>query len=382
MESYYREHMRRIRQAMQANHLDLLYLNFGADFTYLTGIEEPEHYFHLRLRGDWISGVILGIDQDPVLVLQEDFARPNFLNQTWIKEVREMPPDYDDPEGFLASALAEFNPQNKRIGVSKTCWGQTLLALQAAAPSAAFISTTDEMMDAVRVVKDEQELVWMKQAAEITANVMRDLIPSLRIGMTVKDVKVEMISLMKDYDTAVSFGPTVSSAGRHIPAGQRSTDRTILAPGSTLSFDYGVRVHGYCSDYGRTFFIGKPLPEALKAYAFITSVVQDVTAMLGEGMSTPESVYLHGMQRARREGFLEGYYKWGIGHAIGLVIHEWPWLREGATEPFKAGMCLCVEPKVGSPGLFYTRCEDIILVGKDKGTVLSVFPYEPVVIDS
>ena len=66
METVYRKHLEKMRASMVSRKVDLMFLNFGADFTYLTGIVTPDHYTNLRLIGDWITGVMFGVEHDPV----------------------------------------------------------------------------------------------------------------------------------------------------------------------------------------------------------------------------------------------------------------------------------------------------------------------------
>ena len=87
------------------------------------------------------------------------------------------------------------------------------------------------------------------------------------------------------------------------------------------------------------------------------------------------------MQKLAAEaGFGDWYYKWGLGHGIGLDVHESPWLRVGYNEPIRSGMCFTVEPKIWKPGEFYVRCEDVVVVGEDRAKPLTQFHYEPIVL--
>ena len=260
-----------------------------------------------------------------------------------------------------------FIPPEKTIAVSKMLWGQTLLALQNAAPQARFVPNGDLIMDEVRSQKDEFELELMRHAAGLTTTIMDEVIRQLKPGITPQEVKLDLLARMERYGVEPSFNPGVSGVNKGSDPRKPRDPQTVLHPGSTLSFDFGVRYRGYCSDYGRTIFIGEPQPEALKAYRCITGIVQEVTALLGEGRLTPALAYHLGCDRAKAAGLFDGYYQWGLGHAIGLEVHEWPWLRAGADQPFKTGMCLCVEPKIGRAGEYYTRCEDVLLVGADRG---------------
>ena len=361
---------------------DLMFINYGADLTYVSGLVSPRYYNILKHAGDWITGLVFSLDRDPVLLLQKSFAL-NIETQTWIRDIRILP-DNENPDTFLSKVLAEFQPAGKTIAVSKMLWGQTVLSLQAAATSARFITATNTMMDKVRAVKDEDELQVMQRAAEITDAAMGATFKVLKAGMTERDVAVEVdYQIRRHGGDGHSFYPGIicvgngSDTARHIMT--RNTDM-VLAPGTTVAFDFGVRYHGYCSDYGRSAFIGEPRADALAAYCSITRASQAVWEIMVDGKSTPAQIADFVRNLVTADGFGEWYWYMALGHGIGLEVHEDPWMRPGSNAPVQAGMCFTIEPKVWKPGIFYVRCEDVVVVGKDRGTSLTKFHYEPNVI--
>jgi len=376
----YQRRLERVRAAMREWNADVMFLNYGPDLTYLSGVIAPMYYHILKGLGDWITGLVFSLDRDPVLLLQKSFA-PNIEQQTWIRDIRILP-DNENPDEFLAKVLAEFNP--KTVAVSKMLWGQTLLSLQAAAPNARFIPATNTMMDKIRVVKDEDELAVMQRAAEITDLAMGATLKVLKAGMTERDVASEVdYQIRRHGGDGYSFYPGIICVGngsdpkRHIMT--RNTEM-VLAPGTTVAFDFGVLYKGYCSDYGRSAFIGEPRADALAAYRSITQASQAVWEIMADGKSTPAQFADFVRDRVTADGFGEWYWYMGLGHGIGLEVHENPWLRPGSNEPVRAGMCFTIEPKVWKPGIFYVRCEDVVVVGKERGTSLTKFHYEPNII--
>ena len=370
----------RVRAAMAEWGADLLVLNYGPDFLYLTGLEGPIYYPILKGRGDWITSAIVSHDHDPVVVLHPWF---NVDVETWVQDVRVMPADAD-PDTFLGEVLGEFAPENTTVAVGKMLWGQTLLALQAAAPTARFIPATNTMMDRMRAVKDEDEIALMTRAAEITDQALAATIAVMRPGMTERDVMVEVeYQIARHGGDGPSFTPGIICVGngsdpdRHIMT--RNTEM-VLAPGTTVAFDFGVLYQGYCSDFGRSAFIGDPNPEALAAYAAITEANQSTMPLMGDGQITPAGLADVVRDEVSRAGFGEYYMYAGLGHSIGLEVHEEPWLRPPYDEPIRTNMCFTLEPKVWKPGEFYVRCEDVVVVGADGARSLTHAPYMPNVI--
>ena len=80
------------------------------------------------------------------------------------------------------------------------------------------------------------------------------------------------------------------------------------------------------------------------------------------------------------QGWGEHYMHMGLGHSIGLDVHENPWIRPGFDEPIRTNMCFTLEPKIWKRGEFYVRCEDVVVVGPDGARSLTKFHYEPNII--
>ena len=383
VESLPARRLERVRASMAEWGADILVLNFGPDFIYLTGMHAPMYYTILKSHGDWVTCAIVSQDHAPVIVLHPYF---NVDVETSIEDVRVMPMGEEDPDGYLAGVLREFAPEGKTIATSKLLWGQTLLALQAAAPTARIIPATDTMMDTMRAVKDEEELALMQEVATITDTALAETIKRMRVGMTERDVAIEVeYQIRLAGGDGPSFPAGIISVGngsdpnRHIFT--RNTD-FVLNPGVTVAFDFGAIYKGYCSDFGRSVFIGDPLPEALKAYETITTGNQAVMARMKAGQITPTGVAdaMRDHVAERSPALVEHYLYHGLGHSIGLEVHEEPWLRPPYNEPIEANMCFTLEPKIWKPGVFYVRCEDVVVVGPDGARSLTHAPYEPAVV--
>lgn len=374
----YETRLGRVRAAMAAAGVDLMVLTYGADITYLTGILTPMYYTILKGPGDWITSLIVGHERPPTLVLQKSFA-VRIREQTDLEDVRILP-DGADPDAFLAAALADYSPTGKTVAVSKMIWGQTLLSLQAGAPGARFVPATNSWMDTIRAIKDPDELAVMERAAEITDQAMAATLARLRVGMSEWDVAAEVDYQIKRHGgDGSSFYPGIICVGngsdpqRHIFT--RNTDMR-LDPGTTVAFDFGVLYKGYCSDFGRSVFIGEPLPEAVAAYRSIVAAKLAVMELMGDGMVTPTAIRDFVAERVSADGFGEYYMINGLGHAIGLEVHEEPWLRPPYNEPIRAGMCFTLEPKVWKPGVFYVRSEDVVAVEASRARPLTRAPYD------
>ena len=386
MLSFYKKRLGKVRQAMKSWGADLLFLNFGPDMVYLTGVQTPMYYHILKGDGDWANGLLVSLDKDPVLIFQDSMAvqSAESIAQTWVQDIRILSQG-EDPQPFFTKIVADFAPEGKTIAVGKTVWSQSLLALRKAAPGAQFIPATSPMMDKIREVKDEGALRVMRKAAKITDAALAATIANIHSGMTERDVAIEVeYQIKRAGGDGCSFYPGIICVGpgsdpeRKIMT--RNTD-IVLQPGATVAFDFGVLYKGYCTDFGRSVFVGDPNPEALRAYESIVKGSQGVVEKMGNGKMSPEQIADFVRDSVTADGFGEYYWYRGLGHGIGQEVHEAPWLRPGDKEPVKKGMCFTIEPKIWKAGEFYVRIEDIVAVGEEHGEYLTKSSYEPQFIE-
>lgn len=378
----YEPRLLRVQQAMAEAGIDLMYLNYGPDFTYVSGIQMPLYYYIMKSHGDWITGLFVRREGAPTLVLQKAFA-VNIRQQTWVEDIRIMPDDVD-PDEYLGNVARDVAPRAATIALGKMVWAQTALSLQAAFPKGRLIAATNSFMDRIRTIKDPDEIDLMTRAAVITDLALADTVARMKIGMTERDVAIELDYQMRRHGgDGPSFYPGIICVGngsdpqRHIFT--RNTDM-VLAAGTTVAFDFGVLYQGYCSDFGRSVFMGEPLPEALNAYRSITTNAQRTMAEMGDGRMTPTQICDFMARLMREDGWGDYYMVYGLGHAIGLEVHEEPWLKPPYDEPIRQGMVFTIEPKVWKPGVFYVRCEDVVVVGPTSAQPLTRSTYEPIVV--
>lgn len=379
---YLAQRTERLREALREAGIDAAYLTYGPALQYVTGLETPVTWEVGRQHGDWITGLVLRMEGDPTLIL-----RPS-----WLREYAEglpfdvcVMPDDADPDAFLAASVRELGLDDTVVGVPKMAWGQTVLSLQAALPAARLVPLDDAFLDRVRVVKDPDEIAGLEAAARITDAAFADVIACIRPGMLDRDLAIEVdFQLKKHGGDGYSFMPAIVIDGHGQRYARSWVDRDEPRPlthGTSLAFDLGVRYRGYCSDFGRSAFIGEPDPTALAAWHSITRVIQLAMGEMGDGRITPAGVHDFVVAEVTQDGFRDQFSWYALGHGIGLDVHENPWMLPEFDEPIRAGMCFALEPKIGIPGQFYVRCEDVVVVEADRARPLTRYSYDPIVIE-
>ncbi len=346
--------------------LDSIILNPGPSLVYLTGL-----HFHLSERP---VVVMFKPDTVPAIVLPE-------LEQQKLKQLPfeiQAFPYGEDPTQWLKSfqAAAQYAMlDNGKSGVEpRQLRFLEYGLLTEAAPRAKFISAEDSL-SSLRMYKDDSELSAMRKAAEIAQNALLATLPSVRLGMSERELAAELsLQVFRaGSDPEAPFAPIVSSglnsANPHAVPSERK-----LSQGDLLVIDWGASFGGYCSDITRTFTIGKPDKELIK----IGQVVLEAN-IEGRNSVKPGIAAQQVDQAARRVIEEAGYGKYfthRTGHGIGMEGHEAPYIREGNKMLLEPGMTFTVEPGIYLPGRNGVRIEDDVVVTADGVEILTSLPRE------
>lgn len=232
----------------------------------------------------------------------------------------------------------------------------------------------DGVVEKVRRVKDDDELAALARACAITATALAELSAELRPGMTEALVARRLETLFAElgaddraFETIVGSGPF--SAVPHHQPGSRE-----LSLGDLVVIDCGALVDGYHADMTRTFVVGDPQPWQL-----------EIHALVADAQASAAAAYLPGAQARdldsiAREVIAAGgradEFTHGLGHGVGLRIHEAPMLGPRATGTIDAGMAITVEPGVYLPGRGGVRIEDTLVVTEAGPRVLTEAPRD------
>jgi Xaa-Pro aminopeptidase len=235
------------------------------------------------------------------------------------------------------------------------------------------------LVEDLRAVKDSTEVAAMRAAAEIANEAYESLRETGLAGRTEREVAVSLARFMEDRGAeGPSFAPIVAS-GAHA-ALPHASPRDIEIPRDTLVVvDMGAKVDGYCSDCTRTLATGRLDDQALETYELVWRAQRAALAVVRPGAS------LSGVDAVAREMIeADGHgerFGHGLGHGVGLEVHEAPRLAKTAEGELEAGNAVTVEPGVYVPGEVGVRIEDLVIVGEVEPEVLTAFPKDLVTID-
>jgi len=228
------------------------------------------------------------------------------------------------------------------------------------------------IVESLRLVKDEDELRIMTEAALMGCRLFDDLLGFLRPGLMEIEVAAELEHQARllgaegmSFETIVASGPRSA-----LPHGRATAAR--LPRRGLLTLDFGIIHDGYCSDMTRTVYFGTPKPKERKAYEAVLEAQESAVAAVSAGVKCGE-VDEAARSVLRDAGFAEAFSH-STGHGVGLEIHEAPRVGAGQTTRLQPGMVVTIEPGVYLAGEFGIRIEDMVAVTRNGGQVLTPAP--------
>jgi Xaa-Pro aminopeptidase len=235
------------------------------------------------------------------------------------------------------------------------------------------------LVERLREVKDEEELRAMRAAAEIADSAYERLREQGLAGRTEREVAISMVRHMEERGAEGPSFPAIVAGGAN-GALPHAEPRDVEIPAGTLVVvDAGARVDGYCSDCTRTFATGPVDDEALHVYELVRRAQREALAAARAGAGRREvDAVARGIIEEAGHGERFGH---GLGHGVGLEIHEDPRLTRAAEGSLAAGNTVTIEPGVYLPGAFGVRIEDLVAITEDGPEVLTGFPKELVTVE-
>jgi Xaa-Pro aminopeptidase len=225
------------------------------------------------------------------------------------------------------------------------------------------LTPTDGKIEQLRAVKDEQELETIGRACAITDRAYERLAEVQFSGRTERDVAWELLQIFHEegaddqaFEFIVGAGPTGSQP--HGRAGDR-----VIGEGELVVVDAGCIVDGYASDYTRTFAVGRFDGEMREAYDVVLAAQQAALDGIRAGITGVEADAL--ARDVIDASDFAGKLGHGLGHGIGLDVHEAPRLSTESPDTLEPGNVVTVEPGVYVDGRFGIRIEDDVVVTPD-----------------
>jgi Xaa-Pro aminopeptidase len=230
------------------------------------------------------------------------------------------------------------------------------------------------LVEGLRRTKDDSEIETIREAARVTDKALKRALGLVRPGIPERELAFEVRrALFEEGSDGVAFEPIVASGPNgskpHAHAGERR-----LEAGDLVTIDMGARVRGYCADLTRTVALGRVDEERAAAYGAVLAAQKAALAAVRAGMTGRELDAV--ARRSLAERGLARAFTHGLGHGVGLEVHELPWVGRRGGKRLKEGDVITIEPGAYLPGRFGVRIEDLVVLTRDGVDNLSGSPKE------
>ncbi|WP_125152248.1 M24 family metallopeptidase [Clostridium rectalis] len=345
----FQERIKKLRQSMERQDLDGILLVGDANRNYLSGFTGDESFS------------IIGLEK-AIFITDSRFTE-QAKEQVIGYEVREYKGKI---EKFMSKIVKELNI--KKLGFEEDIVTFKNYVTYKDSFSCELVPIKGIIED-IRIIKDEEEIVCIKKAAEIADRAFAKILQFVKPGMTEKEVGVELEYWLKKFGASgLSFPSIVASGERSsLPHGQ-PTDK-VIKMGDFLTLDFGCVYNGYCSDMTRTIVMGNATDKMTEIYNVVLEAQETAIKAFKPG-STGAEVDKVARDYIKEKGYGK-YFGHGLGHGVGREIHELPGISPNGDIILKPGMIVTNEPGIYIPDFGGVRIEDLILITENGCEVIS-----------
>jgi Xaa-Pro aminopeptidase len=368
----YAERRRRLSAQMHEEGVDLLFLAPSADLEYLTGAERGVPNFgETAYAHGWVAGAFFGHDAEPVFVLPRMVVAFELQGFDPPGELVVVGETDDGPAVFEHVVRGLGSPATVVVG--ERVWAEAVLHLGRLLGFDR-VRTGTTFVNVLRRVKSDEELETMARAVEVVEKTMAAVTPKVRPGVSMLDLLEEVEHQLR------AHGSRTPSFATHIFTGLGSgeldsgteTARRPIAEGTSVMFDFGAVVDGYCSDFGRTVYCGDPPDDYRETYDVMLAAQEAGRDAARAGV--PAADVNAACRAPIEEAGLGEHFRHRMGHCIGLNVHERPFISAEDATPLESGMTFTDEPSIIIPGRHGIRIEDIVVCEESGGRKLGSYP--------
>ena len=274
-------------------------------------------------------------------------------------------------------AAGDWIARRARIGAPKRIIGiegetmtvATRRRLAALFPKHIRLREAPPLVEQARTIKDTEEIAAIRAAVALGAGLFDRALDAMAPGVRETEVAAEIeYAARRAGADAMSFETIIAAGARSALPHGRASDAPIV-PGGFVVCDFGVILHGYCSDRTRTVYIGSATAEARRVYAAVLEAQLAAIASVRPGVRLAEID--RSARKALQKSGLAKHFTHSTGHGVGLEIHEAPRVAKGQQELVRPGMVITIEPGVYLPGQWGVRIEDMVVVTQTGCDVLT-----------
>jgi len=366
----YAERRRKLGERMEAEGVDVLFLAPSADLEYLTGVERDiPNFGEVAYAHGWVTGAFFRPGAEPVFVVPRMFSTFHLRHEP---EGELVVVNETDDGIAIFERVAGSLGRAETVAVGDRVWAEATLHLgHVFGPHR--LRTGSYLVQGLRRVKTAEELEAMGRAIATVEQTMAAVAPLVVPGVTMAELVESTEHELK------AAGSRCPSFATHIFTGMGDNDfdsgtatgRSPIAEGTSVMFDFGGVVDGYCSDFGRTVYCGEPPDDYREVYEIMLAAQEAGRAAASAG--TPARDVNAACRKPIEDAGLGEHFRHRMGHCIGMDVHERPFISPEDETPLEPGMTFTDEPSIIIPGRFSVRIEDIVVCEEGGGRTLNTY---------
>ncbi|OEF95556.1 Xaa-Pro dipeptidase [Vulcanibacillus modesticaldus] len=301
----------------------------------------------------------------------------------YIQQAKTQAPSFEivQHSGSIVDAVKEqlINFEVHNLGFEKDDVTYSLFKKFEESFSGVKLVPLSQVIESLRIVKDEEEIKLIKKATEIADQAFSHILNVIKPGIKEVDVSLELEFKMRELGAqGASFEIIVASGFRSaLPHGIAS--EKVIETGDFVTIDFGAIYNGYVSDITRTVVVGKASEKQKEIYNIVLEAQLNGVNKIRAGMTGKEADALT-RDIIARYGYAE-YFGHGTGHGIGLDVHEAPTVSHKGETVLKPGMLVTVEPGIYIPEFGGVRIEDDLLITETGNEILTKSTKDLIIID-
>ena len=285
-----------------------------------------------------------------------------FTDSRYTVQAKLEAPDFKIFDVAEKPLMGFLKDQKEPIGFEDGfCTFSEFLRMKQQAPEVTLVPATEEI-NKIRMIKTDAEIALIEKAAEIADSAFSYILPRIAVGKTEKEIALDLEFFMrKNGAEGLSFETISASGVRSAMPHGTATDK-VLETGDFLTLDFGCKYKGYCSDMTRTVVLGKASEKQKEIYETVLSAQLAAMEKICAGAKTKE---IDAIARNIINEKYQGCFGHGLGHSLGLEVHEKPSLSPKSEDILEENMLMTVEPGIYIDGFGGVRIEDLVVVTKD-----------------
>jgi Xaa-Pro aminopeptidase len=343
--------LQQLRQALRARNVDAIFVSSPHDQFYLTGFTGEDGAVLVTQRAVW-------------LLTDGRFQEQARREAPWAKAlIRKV--GLDKAAGDLAAKLHI----RKLLLQSENVVLQMAANLRKHLPKSTSIVRASGVVRQMRLIKGPEEVERIEAAIRVGEQAFEVLRREVRPGMTESEVAGLVEYEMKRRGASGACFPTIAAVDGNAALPHARPGRTFVPTNGLLLVDWGARLGEYCGDLTRVLLIGRIRPRIRQLYQAVLDA--QLTAIAAIRPNIPCREVDQVARRVLDKAGLGKYFVHGLGHGLGVEVHEGPRLGATSQDTLKCGMVVTVEPGVYLPGVAGIRIEDDVVVTESGCRVLS-----------